>query len=711
MSFTIDSIRNIAIAGHGETGKTSLVEHILFNGGVISKAEPVETGRTVSDFTQEEIERKISIHTTLTHVNWKEMKINILDTPGSADFVGEVVAAFRCAESALVLVGARAGVQIETIKLWRQLNTRERPRMVFINMMERERADFHQTLEDLREKFEGQGCTSAGRDKDVGSPAKVTFVPMVIPIGNGTEFKGVVDLIDNKAYMVPGEGKRESPLDIPAEMQSMAEEYRTALIESAAEGNDQLLEKYFEEGTLSVDEIIQGLKEGIAGNKFVPVLCGSAILNSGIISLLNFISIAAPSPAGCKENAKNAKGEELKTAINPESVFSGFVFKTSIDQFSGRLSYVKVITGKLTSDMEIYNPREGKREKVSKLYSCQGKKLEDISQIMAGDIGILAKLNSVATNDTLCTQDNDIRYIPLRLPNPVHSVAVRAVNKKDEDKLNAFLQRAAEEDLTFQINYNSETKENVISGMGELHINMILDKIRDNQKIDIETKIPRVAYRETITTSANAEYTHKKQSGGHGQYGKVVIEIKPLPRGEHYKFENAIRGMAVSKGYIPGIEKGLHDAMEAGILAGYPVVDVATTLLDGKEHPVDSSEMSFRLAAKGAFKSAMENAKPVLLEPIVNLKVFVDDQYLGDVLSDLSSRRGRVLGQEPIGGGIQEISAQVPMAELLRYSIDLRSRTSGTASFEMEFDHYSPITGKIADAVIEASKAAKEHAT
>ncbi|RKX77594.1 MAG: elongation factor G [Spirochaetes bacterium] len=693
MSITTDAIRNIAIAGHVGTGKTSLLEQILYHGGVISRPETVESGKTISDYTDEEIERKISIHTALTNIQWKDTKLNLLDTPGSSDFIGEVIPAFRVAESTLILVGARSSVQIETLKLWRRLDERNIPRVVFINKLDIERADFNNAITDLREKFSN------------------TFVPVTIPIGESNNYRGIVNLIENKAYFFPEEGNKEKTAEVPDDLTEIVEESRTSLIESAAEGDDKLLEKYFEEGTLSPDEIRDGLTKGFRANKFVPVLCGSAIKNLGIISLLNFLSNTAPSPQWVVEHGKNQTDEEVTVNISTDGLPSGFVFKTSIDQFAGKLSFIKVITGKFHPDMDIYNPREQKKERISKVFTAQGRKLEELKEIVAGDLGVLTKLGTVTTNDTLCMQDNIVYYTPLNLPNPVHSVTVSAGSKKDEDKLNQFLQKSAEEDLTFRVDYNQETRETVISGMGELHINMILDKIRESQKIEVNTRIPQVAYRETITKPADAEYTHKKQSGGHGQYGRVNIKIRPLERGKYYEFENAIRGMAISKGYIPGIEKGLHDAMESGVLAGYPVVDVGITLVDGKEHPVDSSEMSFRLAAKGALNAAMTKANPVLLEPIMKLTVYVDDQYLGDVLSDLSARRGRVLGQKPVGGGIQEVTALVPQAELLRYSIDLRSITSGTASFEMEFDHYSPISGKIAEAVINSAREKRKEAS
>ena len=395
-------------------------------------------------------------------------------------------------------------------------------------------------------------------------------------------------------------------------------------------------------------------------------------------------------------------------AINSAGSFSGFVFKTSIDQFSGKLSFAKAVTGTLTADTELYNVREQKKERAGKLYTALGKKLDETPAIVAGDIGILAKVTSARTNDSLATPDKPVNYKPLRLPQPVHSVALEAVNRKDEDKLAQMLNRASDEDKTFLVMYNPETKETVASGMGELHLNMILDKIKETQDIEVTTRVPRVAYRETVNKSAEAEYTHKKQTGGHGQFGRVVIKTKPLTGGELYEFANVIKGGAVSRGYIPGIEKGFHQAMEHGVLAGYPVVGIGITLVDGKEHTVDSSEMAFRLAARGALNDAMSKAAPKLLEPVMSLTVFIEEEYLGDVLGDLSGRRGKVLGQEQLGGGIIEIKANVPQAELLRYSIDLRSITSGTGGFELEFDHYDPISGKIAQDVISQAKAAAE---
>ena len=691
MSYTTEQIRNIAIIGHGSTGKTTLLEHILFQGGMISKPETVDSGKTVSDYSEDEIARKISVRSSLTHVNTDDCKINFIDAPGAGDFVGEAILAIRSTETALLVIDGKSGVQIETVKLWRILERQKRPRMIFVTRLDEDRANFSNTLADIKEKF------------------RVSPVPVTIPMGEGTSFRGIIDVLNNKAYMRPSShDQKEVASEVPAEYSESVESARALLSEAAAEGNDELMEKYLIEGELTQEETLLGLKEALAEGKIIPAFAGSGFANSGTAALIDFIMQSAPSPfARAPEKAKDQDGNDLEMSIDPSKPASAFVFKTQIDQFSGRLSYIKAITGTILSDMDMVVSRDLHKERIGKLFTMQGKKLEEISSLPAGDIGVLAKISSLKTNDTISQFDKPISYAPLQLPSPVHMLAISAVNKKEEDKLNELLNRAAEEDLTFRVSYNPETKETVIAGMGEQQINMILDKIKSQSKIAAETRIPRVAYRETITKKATAEYTHKKQTGGHGQYARVVFEIEPLERGKDYEFENRIFGGAVSKGFMPGIEKGIHQAMEAGVLAGYPVVDTKTAIIDGKEHPVDSSEMAFKLAARGAFREAMKQASPVLLEPIMNLSVFVEDKYLGDVMSDLSGRRGKISGQNPIGGGIVQIDAQVPQAELLRYAIDLRSMTSGTGSFEVEFSHYAPISGKIAEDVIKAAQAFK----
>jgi elongation factor G len=685
MSHTTEFIKNVSIAGHGGTGKTTLFEHLLFAGGVIPKAETVESGKTVGDSTPEEIERKISIHASLAHVERNGRKINLFDTPGSSDFTGDVILSFRASEFALLTVGARAGVQIETIKLWRNLEGRKKPRGIFVTKMDEEYADFTKVLAGIKEKF--------GADP----------VPFTLPMGAAGAYKGVIDVLNEKAYFVR-DGAIEKEDAIPAEYQEAAAAARERLIEAAAEGDDTLMEHYIDKGSLDAEEMHRGLIEALADHKFVPAFAGAAVQNSGLIPFLDFIADIGPDPRSARDTAFAADGTRQEVPIDPEKPFSALVIKTSYDQFSGKLSWIKIISGKVSADSEAFNVSENKKERLGKLYTAQGKKLEEVRELYAGDVGIITKTAALKTNDTLSAGDGALTYVPLRLPDPVHSVAVNAAAKKDDDKLGEFLLRATEEDKTFRYLFNAETKETVISGMGELHVNIILDKIKTNQKIEVETHIPRVAYRETITKKAAAEYTHKKQTGGHGQYGKVLLEIAPLPRGENYQFVNAIFGGAIPKNYIPGVEKGVLEGMAAGTMAGYPVVDVEVKVVDGKYHPVDSSELAFKLAARNAFREAMRQAAPTLLEPITNLTVFVEDKYLGDVMSDLSGKRGKILGQDSTGG-IGEIRAQVPQAELLRYSIDLRSITSGTGSFSVEFDHYAPISGKIADEVIKAAQA------
>ena len=689
MSVSPTDLRNIAIIGHNGTGKTTLLEHILFQRGLISRAETIESGKTTSDYTEEEIAKQISIHTSMVQFDFDGKILTFFDTPGTADFIGEVISGLSASETALVIVDARDGAQIETIKLWKKLNDMDKPRAVFINKVDRERGDFFNAFSHLGEQL----------------PA--TYVPITIPMGYGEDFKGVINLIDKKAYFFDANGVEKEGA-IPNEYNDLVEEYNMLLIEAAAEGADELIEKYLEEGSLEVEDIRKGLHEGLNTNRIVPVFAGSAQHSSGLTTLLNFIRDDFPHPAG--KEFPIIKGEERETVlIDPNEPAAAFIFKKTIDQFSGKLTFVKVVQGKVSGESELTNPEMGKRERPGKVFRMVGKKLVEVDALEAGDVGVITKGNLTYTNASLLTGDAGFAFAPLSLPSPVYSLAIQAGDKKSEDKMNEALSKMIEEDLTLRRSYNDETKQATISGMGELHLNMILDKIREKQKVTINTELPKIAYRETITKKSGiVEYTHKKQSGGHGQYGRVLIEIEPLERGEFYSFTNAIRGGNVSKGYMPGIEKGLQDAMAEGFLAGYPMVDIGITIVDGKEHPVDSSEMAFRLAAKGAMKAGLEKAGALLLEPFMKLSVYVEDQYLGDILSDLSGKRGRVLGQEDMGGGIQMVKADVPQAEMLNYAIDLKSMTSGTGSFEIEFDHYETISGRIADDVIKAAKEAAE---
>jgi len=689
--FETNDIRTVAVAGHGQTGKTTLLEHLLFVSGAISQAAKIGTGKTVGDSTPDEVERHISMYATLANTVWKSAagttaSINFWDTPGSSDFVGEVISAFRSSESAVMLVDGRAGIQIETVKLWRDLDRRAKPRLVFINHIDDEKSDMSAVSKNIHAQFNVEIC------------------PVTIPMGEGASCKGVIDVLHNKAYFVPAQGEVEKASAVPAEF---AENVKTAvgvLAGAAAEGDDDLLVKFIDEGELTPEEIVAGLKKAYAGNKIVPVFCGCPAANCGLVPLLDFIADIAPSPLDAIETALNQKNETAAVKIQKETPFTSLVVKTAGDQFSGKLSYLKIVTGSISSDCEVTNVSNARKERIGKLYHTVGKKLVEISQAFAGDVVVAAKLAATGTSDTLAAEEAALPFIRLRHPEPVYSIAVEATNKKDDVKLGELLARVTETDRTVTWKYNGETKQNVLSGMGELQLGIILDRIKADTKMEIKTEIPRIAYRETIQRKAEAEYTHKKQSGGHGQYARVVLAIQPLARGENYKFTNAVFGGAIPRNYIPGVEKGVKEAMESGVLAGYPVVDVATTVLDGKDHPVDSSDLAFQIVARNAFKDAMRNAGAILLEPIMNVNIWVETKYLGDIMSDISTKRGRILGQDSIGGGIEEIRAQAPQSELLRYAVELRSMTSSTGSFDTSFDHYDPISGRLAEQVIEQAK-------
>jgi len=684
MNATTNNIRTIAIAGHGQSGKTTLLERLLFSTGTIDKMESIESGKTVSDYTQEEIERKFSVYSSFSHIHFKDKIINIWDTPGLSGFVGEVILAFRSSEMGCIVLDGRVGVQIETIKFWRNLNSRNKARLIFANKMDDQKSNFENCLQDVKKQF------------------AVDVFPVTIPFYEGDAFKGVIDILHGIAYTMEDGKEKECP--IPESYMDVYKEKLELLAAASAEGDDDLMIKFIDEGELTPEEIAKGLALGIKDNRIVPFFSGSALTGSGITSLLRFIDEIVPSSEGALERCLDKDGKSISIKIDEKAPLSCMVVKTSNDQFSGRLSYVKVVQGCLTPDIEVYNLREEKKERIGKLYKSIGKKIVEVSSLPAGDVGIISKLAVTKTNDTLSTSQEALPFVKLKTPEPIYSIAVSAKEKKTEDKITEALYKVCEEDMTVSFVFNPETKQNVLSGMGDVHTGIILSKVEKQTKVDIITAPPRIAYRETIQRKAQAEYTHKKQSGGHGQFGRVVLSIAPLGRGEKYSFTNAVFGGAISKGYIPGVEKGVLEAMQKGVLAGYPVVDVAVTVLDGKEHPVDSSEMAFKIAGRNAFRNAMKEAGPVLLEPIMNLTVYVESAYLGDIMSDLSSRRGRILGQDSLSNGIEELRAQAPHKELLRYAIDLRSMTSGTGSFEMSFDHYDSISGKTAEEVIASAK-------
>jgi elongation factor G len=688
---------NIALTGHTSVGKTSFVDTLLWDIGAIDTLGKVDDGKSQSDYDEEEIKRKISIKSAVFSVDHNDHRVNIVDTPGSPDFSGEIVSSLYGVDSILLIIDAVNGVEIETSKLWARAKDMEKPVIIFVNKMDKERADFNSVLENIR--------------KNLG----VKLFPVQIPVGQEAGFKGVVDLIRLKALLYDGDQKKGKEGDIPEDLKDEAENLKNELIETAAESTDELTEKYLEGETLTEDEIMQGLREMVIQGDSVPVLCGSCSMNRGISDALDMITlIAPPSDYQKKMSAVNANdhSKEVEILRSSDSEFSGVVFKTIIDQFAGKISFLRIFSGVLHSEEEVYNAMKERKEKLSKLALPFGRNQDPLKgDASEGDIVVLTKLPYAETGHTLCSTDREVSFPDFKLPSPVHSVAIKAKNKKEEDKLNMLIQRAAEEDVSFHVDYNKETKQTVISGMGELQFNIILSRIKDKQGIEFITSTPLVAYRETIQAAGKANYKHKKQSGGHGQYGEVHLEIEPLERSGGFEFVDKIVGGVIPKGYIPGVEKGITESMEEGVVAGYPVVDVRVSLVFGSYHDVDSSELSFKIAGRQAFKLAMEQSKPTLLEPVMNLSVYVSDQYTGDIMSDLNSKRGRVLGMDNLVSGIQKIRAKVPQSELLKYSIELRSITSGTGSFEVEFSHYDPISGKIAeDVVIETQRRKEEEA-
>ena len=687
---------NIALTGHTSVGKTSFVDTLLWDLGAINTLGKVDEGKSQSDYDDEEIKRKISIKSTVFSIDHHDHRVNLVDTPGSPDFLGEIVSSLYGVDSILLIIDAVNGVEIETSKLWARAQDMKKPVIIFINKMDKERADFYAVLQNIKENLGAK------------------LFPVQIPVGKEAGFKGVVDLIKMKAFLYDGDQKKGKEGDIPEDLKDEVESLRNELIETAAESKDELTEKYLEGETLTEEEILQGLREMVKLGDSVPVLCGSCSLNRSISEAIDVLTLLAP-PSDYVEKMgavdANDHDKEVEIPRSSESPFSGVVFKTMIDQFAGKISLLRVFSGVLHSEEEVYNATQGKKEKLSKLALPFGRNQKPLSgDASEGDIVVLTKLPHAETGHTLCSLDREICFPDFKLPSPVHSVAIKAVNKKEEDKLNMLIQRASEEDVSFHVNYNKETKQTVISGMGELQFNIILSPIKEKQGIEFITSTPLVAYRETIQAAGKGNYKHKKQSGGHGQYGEVHLEMEPLQRGGGFEFVDKIVGGVIPKGYIPGVEKGIAEAMEEGVVAGYPVVDVRVSLVFGSYHEVDSSELSFKIAGRQAFKLAMEQSKPTLLEPVMDLAVFVSDQFTGDIMSDLNSKRGRVLGMDNLGGGIQKIRAKVPQSELLKYSIELRSITSGTGSFEMEFSHYEAISGKIAEDVITATQRRKEEA-
>ncbi len=667
-SYPSDKIRNVAVVSHGNSGKTSLVEAALFDSGAISRIGKVEDGSTVSDYHPEEINHQITVHTSLIPIEWKGNKLNLLDTPGYSDFIGEVKCSLRVTDSTLFVVSAVDGVEVQTEIIWDFTEENDAPRMVFINKMDRDNANFYKVLDELKECFDAP------------------FAPIQLPIGQASEFRGIVDLLQEKAYCFK-DGKTEE-IDIPSDMKDIIEKYRENLMEAAFEGDDELMMKYLEGEDFTQEEIRNSLFEGVKEGLVVPVLCGSASKNMGIGNLLDFIVEYFPAP--------DVEGDKPLSAL---------VFKTLADPYVGKMNFTRVYSGKLKTEMTILNNTKNTPETVGKiLYSC-GKNTSSTSEVSAGDIAVLVKMQDINTGDVLCDKEHPVILEGIDFPEPTLSLAINPKSKGDEDKLGSAVSKILEEDKTITIKKNVDTKQTLITGMGEMHLDIIVERLK-RRGVDIVTEPPKVPYRETIKAEVKVEGKHKKQTGGHGQYGHVWLRLEPLHDAE-FEFSEEVFGGAVPKNYFPAVEKGIREAMNEGVLAGYPVTGVKAILVDGSYHAVDSSEMAFKVAGSLAFKKGALSAKPVLMEPVMTVEVTVPEKFMGEIISHFNNKRGKILGMEP-GGKNTKVKAQAPLSEMYRFAIDLKSITQGRGSFVMDFKGYEELPGKLADEVVNKAKAASE---
>lgn len=679
-----DALRNVVLIGHGASGKTTLTEALLFLSGGSKRRGTVEQGNTVSDYDQEEINRQISINTSLVPCEWKKHKINILDTPGYFDFVSEVIGSLASAEGAVSVVCAVSGVEVGAELTWKRAEELGRAQCVFINKMDRENANFQKVFNQLRDTF-GNSVVAAQ-----------------LPIGAADAFQGVIDLVSMKAYVWDGDKATETA--IPDDMVDEAEAARMELIEAAASADDELTMKFLEDEPLTDEEILRGLRIAVRERSAVPVLVGSAQTGVGLPQLLDSIISWMPSPDEVSVEATNAAGESVAVSTKSSGLVAR-VFKSWQDPYVGHMSLVRVYSGSLKADGTVHNVTKKKDERIAQLFFVRGKEHSQTTEIGAGDIGVIAKLQNTSSGDTLTSREQPLALSELSYPQPTVTMAVHAKEKGDEDKVFSGLNAIAAEDPTLQLEKHPITGESLLSGLGELHLEIALSRLQRRYGVEVELTLPKVPYKETLRSPAHAEYKHKKQTGGRGQYGHVVIDIEPLANGEDFEFVDKIFGGAVPKQYIPAVEKGIRETLEEGVLAGFPIVGVRVTLLDGSAHSVDSSEMAFKLAASMAFKKAFMEANPVLLEPIYNVNILVPDEYMGDVISDLNKKRGRILGMEP-QGGMQCVRAQVPQSELFRYGIDLRSITQGRGSFTAEFAQYEEVPANIQEQVLaEVNKA------
>ncbi len=683
-----EKIRNITLVAHGGAGKTSLAEVMLYNVGVTTRHGRVEDGNTIMDFEPEELKRTSSISSAFHQYAWKKHTISIIDTPGDSDFFSDTISCMQAADAAVVVIDAVDGVKVQTEQAWHYADEYKFPRVIFINKLDRERADFFRTFKDAEECF------------------KPKPIILQLPIGKEEDFKGIVDLVSMKAYTYDDKGKATA-VDIPSDLQDQAESERETLIENIAEADDALIEKYLEGETLTDDELKKALKKGTLEGAFVPVICGSATKNIGIDLACDCIINCMPSPLDRELWPGTDPSGENDIQRKPDDPFSGFVFKTVADPYAGRLSIFRVVSGTLGSDGTFYNVNKGTKERFNQLLTIAGKEQKPATQAVPGSIVAVAKLKETTTGDTLCDDSNKIQYNTAKPLPSLISFALESKSKGDEDKIYISLTKLQEEDPALKLERNSETKEILLSGLGQVHIEATTEKLKRKFSVEVKLNTPKVPYRETIKKKVRVQGKHKKQSGGHGQYGDCWIQMEPLPRGKGFEFVDAIVGGAIPKTYIPAVEKGILEASPKGIIAGFQCVDFKVTLDDGTFHAVDSSEMAFKIAGSLAFKKAAIDAKPVLLEPIMKVAITTPDEFMGDIMGDLNSRRGRVLGMDSEGKN-QVINAKVPMSEFLTYAPDLRSMTGGRGIFTMEFSHYDEVPAQMSEKIIEEIKSQEE---
>jgi elongation factor G len=685
------NIRNIALVGHGGCGKTSLASAMLFDMGAVNRLGRVDDGTATTDFDPDEVERKISLQTGIAHGEWRKNKINLLDTPGYANFLAEARSALRVADAALVVVDAVAGVEVQTEKVWSYCEEYKLPRIIVVNRMDRERAGFARTLESLEKTF-GRGV-----------------VPVAIPLGEEKGFVGMADLLANRAdvYKDDQSGQFEQ-VEVPNETREAATAAIEKLVEMVAETNESLMEEFFEKGTLPHDDLVKGLREAVLAGRIFPVFPASSARNVGVQPLLDDIVDLFPSPADREpavgqDPAKKAEGRREPSASAP---LSAFVFKTIADPHAGRISLFRVYSGVLKSDSTVRNANREVDERLGALELLQGKQQVAVAEIQAGDIGAVAKLKETRTGDTLCDKPHPIVFPPLSFPEPATTFAIEPKTRGDEDKISVALHRLMEEDPVIRLAHDPQTHEILLSGMGQLHIEVIVGRLKKRYKVEVNLKKPKIPDRETIKASAEGHGRHKKQTGGHGQFGDCRIRMKPLPRGSDFKFVDDIFGGSIPKNFIPAVGKGIEESRMRGFVAGYPMVDFQVELYDGQYHDVDSSEMSFKIAGSLAYKDAVAKCRPTLLEPIMKVEIAVPEEYAGSVMGDLSSRRGRPQGMEP-KGSLQVIKAEVPLAEMLSYDAELTSMTGGRGSYHMEMGHYDEVPGHLLDKVVAAAKAVR----